>query len=157
MTKLKLFLITLIAVFSLSVQAEIITGKVIKVADGDTLTLLTDSNKKIRIRLAGIDAPERKQPFGNSAKEILAKLVFQKKILIETQTKDRYRRTVGIVFLDNQNVNNELVRQGMAWVYKKYTDNETLYKLEDKAKTRRIGLWADETPIAPWDWRRGNR
>ena len=138
-------------------QAEIITGKVIKVADGDTLTLLTDSNKKIRIRLAGIDAPERKQPFGNSAKEILAKLVFQKKILIETQTKDRYRRTVGIVFLDNQNVNNELVRQGMAWVYKKYTDNETLYKLEDKAKTRRIGLWADETPIAPWDWRRGNR
>ena len=79
MTKLKLFLITLIAVFSLSVQAEIVTGKVIKVADGDTLTLLTDSNKKIRIRLAGIDAPERKQPFGNSAKEILAKLVFQKK------------------------------------------------------------------------------
>ena len=75
MTKLKLFLITLIAVFSLSVQAEIVTGKVIKVADGDTLTLLTDSNKKIRIRLAGIDAPERKQPFGNSSKEILAKLV----------------------------------------------------------------------------------
>ena len=157
MTKLKLFLITLIAVFSLSVQAEIITGKVIKIADGDTLTLLTDSNKKIRIRLAGIDAPERKQPFGNSAKEILAKLVFQKKILIETQTRDRYGRIVGTVFLDNQNVNNELIRQGMAWVYKKYTDNEILYELENKAKTNRVGLWADENPIAPWDWRRGKR
>jgi len=79
MTKLKLFLIILIAVFSLSAQAKIIRGKVIWIADGDTLTLLTDSNKKIRIRLAGIDTPEKKQPFGNSAKEILAKLVFQKK------------------------------------------------------------------------------
>jgi endonuclease YncB( thermonuclease family) len=69
MTKLKLFLITLIAVFSLSTQAEIIRGKVIKIADGDTLTLLADSNKKIRIRLAGIDTPEKKQPFGNSAKK----------------------------------------------------------------------------------------
>jgi endonuclease YncB( thermonuclease family) len=157
MTKLKLFLIILIALFSLSAQAEIIRGKVIKIADGDTLTLLTDSDKKIRIRLAGIDTPERKQPFGNTAKNALAKLVFQKKILIETQTKDRYGRIVGTVFLDNQNVNNELIRQGMAWVYKKYTDNEILYELEAQAKTRRIGLWADETPIAPWDWRRGTR
>ena len=157
MTKLKLFLIILIALFSLSAQAEIIRGKVIKIADGDTLTLLTDSDKKIRIRLAGIDTPERKQPFGNTAKNALAKLVFQKKILIETQTKDRYGRIVGTVFLDNQNVNNELIRQGMAWVYKKYTDNEILYELEAQAKTRRIGLWADETPIAPWDWRRGKR
>ena len=80
-----------------------------------------------------------------------------KKILIETQTKDRYGRTVGMVFLDNLNVNNELVRQSMAWVYRKYTDNEILYELEAQAKTRRIGLWADETPIAPWDWRRGKR
>jgi len=157
MTKLKLFLIILIALFSLSAQAEIIRGKVIKIADGDTLTLLTDSDKKIRIRLAGIDTPERKQPFGNTAKNALAKLVFQKKILIETQTKDRYGRTVGIVFLDNQSINNELVRQGMAWVYKKYTNNKTLYELENKAKTKMVGLWADENPIAPWDWRRGKR
>ena len=157
MTKLKLFLIILIALFSLSAQAEIIRGKVIKIADGDTLTLLTDSDKKIRIRLAGIDTPERKQPFGNTAKNALAKLVFQKKILIETQTKDRYGRIVGTVFLDNQNVNNELIRQGMAWVYKKYTNNKTLYELENKAKTKMVGLWADENPIAPWDWRRGKR
>ena len=157
MTKLKLFLIILIALFSLSAQAEIIRGKVIKIADGDTLTLLTDSDKKIRIRLAGIDTPERKQPFGNTAKNVLAKLVFQKEIQIEVLTKDRYGRTVGIVFLDNQNVNYELVRKGMAWAYKRYTDDGLLYKLEDEAKKRRIGLWADENPIAPWDWRRGKR
>ena len=157
MTKFKLFLIILIALYSLSAQAEIIRGKVIKIADGDTLTLLTDSNKKIKIRLAGIDTPERKQSFGNTAKNALAKLVFQKEVQIEVRTKDRYGRTVGIVFLDNQNVNYELVRKGMAWAYKKYTDNEILYELEAQAKTRRIGLWADETPIAPWDWRRGTR
>ena len=157
MTKLKLFLIILIALFSLSAQTEIIRGKVIKIADGDTLTLLTDSNKKIKIRLAGIDTPERKQSFGNTAKNALAKLVFHKKILIEKQTKDRYGRTIGVVFLNNKNVNNELVRQGMAWVYKKYTDNKILYELEAQAKTRRIGLWADANPIAPWDWRRGKR
>ena len=79
------------------------------------------------------------------------------KMLIEAQTKDRYGRTVGVVFLDNQNVNNELVRQSMAWVYKKYTDNKILDELEAQAKNRRIGLWADENPIAPWDWRRGKR
>ena len=157
MAKLKLFLIILIALFSLSAQTEIIRGKVIKIADGDTLTLLTDSNKKIKIRLAGIDTPERKQSFGDTAKNALAKLVFHKKILIETQTKDRYGRTIGVVFLNNKNVNNELVRQGMAWVYKKYTDNKILYELEAQAKTRRIGLWADANPIAPWDWRRGKR
>ena len=84
-----------------------------------------------------------------------------KKILIETQTKDSYGRTAGVVSLDDQNVNNELVKQSMAWEYKKYTDNETLCELEAQdeleaqAKTRRIGLWADENPVAPWDWRRG--
>jgi len=80
-----------------------------------------------------------------------------KKILIETQTKDSYGRTAGIVSLNDKNVNNELVKQSMAWEYKKYTDNETLCELEAQAKTRRIGLWADANPIAPWDWRRGKR
>ena len=157
MNKLKLFLVTLIFLFSLSAQASIIRGVVVKIADGDSLTLLTDSNKQIRIRLAGIDTPERKQSFGNTAKNALVKLVFQKEVKIKVRTKDRYGRTVGIVFLDNQNVNYELVRKGMAWAYKRYTDNELLYKLEDEAKKRRIGLWADENPIAPWDWRRGKR
>ena len=141
----------------MSAQAKTIEGLVVKIADGDTLTLLTSSNKKIKIRLAGIDTPEIKQPFGNKAKQALAKLVFQKKALIEVQTKDRYGRTVGVVFVDGQNVNYELVRQGMAWVYRKYTNDEILYGLEAQAKTKKTGLWADAKSIAPWSWRKGVR
>jgi endonuclease YncB( thermonuclease family) len=157
MNKLKLIIISLFLIFSLSAQAKIIEGLVVKIADGDTLTLLTSSNKKIKIRLAGIDTPEIKQPFGSKAKQALAKLVFQKKALIEVQTKDRYGRTIGIVFVDGQNVNYELVRQGMAWVYRKYTNDEILYGLEAQAKTKKTGLWADAKSIAPWSWRKGVR
>tara|TARA_B110000879_G_C11024136_1_gene452112 strand:- start:156 stop:629 length:474 start_codon:yes stop_codon:yes gene_type:complete len=157
MKKLKLLIVPLFLIFNLSAQAEIIEGLVVKIADGDTLTLLTGSNEKIKVRLAGIDTPERKQPFGSEAKQALSKLVFQKKALIEVETKDRYGRTVGIVFVDGQNINYELVRQGMAWVYRKYTNDEILYELEAQAKTKKTGLWADAKPIAPWSWRKGVR
>jgi endonuclease YncB( thermonuclease family) len=157
MKKLKLLIVPLFLIFNLSAQAETIQGLVVKIADGDTLTLLTGSNEKIKVRLAGIDTPERKQPFGSEAKQALSKLVFQKKALIEVETKDRYGRTVGIVFVDGQNINYELVRQGMAWVYRKYTNDEILYELEAQAKTKKTGLWADAKPIAPWSWRKGVR
>ena len=157
MKKLKLLIVPLFLIFNLSAQAEIIEGLVVKIADGDTLTLLTGSNEKIKVRLAGIDTPERKQPFGSEAKQALSKLVFQKKALIEVETKDRYGRTVGIVFVDGQNINYELVRQGMAWVYRKYNNDEILYELEAQAKTKKTGLWADAKPIAPWSWRKGVR
>ena len=157
MKKLNLLIVPLFLIFNLSAQAETIQGLVVKIADGDTLTLLTSSNEKIKVRLAGIDTPERKQPFGSEAKQALSKLVFQKKALIEVETKDRYGRTVGIVFVDGQNINYELVRQGMAWVYRKYTNDEILYELEAQAKTKKTGLWADAKPIAPWSWRKGVR
>ena len=157
MKKLKLLIVPLFLIFNLSAQAETIQGLVVKIADGDTLTLLTGSNEKIKVRLAGIDTPERKQPFGSEAKQALSKLVFQKKALIEVETKDRYGRTVGIVFVDGQNINYELVRQGMALVYRKYTNDEILYELEAQAKTKKTGLWADAKPIAPWSWRKGVR
>ena len=83
--------------------------------------------------------------------------LFQKKALIEVETKDRYGRTVGIVIVDGQNINYELVRQGMAWVYRKYTDDEILFGLEAQAKIKKLGLWSDEKPITPWNWRRGER
>ena len=157
MKKLKLLIVPLFLIFNLSAQAETIQGLVVKIADGDTLTLLTGSNEKIKVRLAGIDTPERKQPFGSEAKQALSELVFQKKALIEVETKDRYGRTVGIVFVDGQNINYELVKQGMAWVYRKYTNDEILYELEAQAKTKKTGLWADAKPIAPWSWRKGVR
>jgi endonuclease YncB( thermonuclease family) len=157
MKKLKLLIVPLFFIFNLLAQAETTEGLVVKIADGDTLTLLTSSNEKIKVRLACIDTPERKQPFGSEAKQALSKLVFQKKALIEVETKDRYGRTVGIVIVDGQNINYELVRQGMAWVYRKYTDDEILFRLEAQARMKKLGLWSDEKPIEPWSWRRGER
>ena len=147
----------LLLLFTLSAQAETLEGKVIKIADGDTLTLLTPSNQQVKIRLAGVDTPERKQPFGNKAKQALSNLAFQKQALVEIAAKDRYGRTIGVVFVDGLNVNAELVKQGMAWVYRKYTDDERLYILESEAKQAKRGLWLDENPIPPWEWRRGKR
>jgi len=149
--------VPLFLLFTLSAQAEILEGKVVKISDGDTLTLLTSSSQQIKVRLAGIDTPERKQPFGNKAKQALANLAFQKQALIEVEAKDRYGRTVGVVFVDGLNVNAELVKQGMAWVYRKYTDDKRLYTLESEAKQAKRGLWLDENPIPPWEWRRGRR
>jgi len=139
------------------VQAETLEGTVVKITDGDTLTLLTPSSQQVKIRLAGIDTPERKQPFGNRAKQALSSLAFQKQALIEVEAKDRYGRIVGTVFVDGQNVNAELARQGMAWVYRKYAKDKVLYDLEAQAKEEKLGLWVDEKPIAPWEWRRGKR
>jgi len=150
-------LLPLLLLFTLSAQAETLEGKVIKIADGDTLTLLTPSNQQVKIRLAGIDTPEKRQPFGNRAKQALSNLAFQKQALIEVEAKDRYGRTVGTVFVGSQNLNAELVKQGMAWVYRKYTSDKRLYVLESEAKQTKRGLWLDENPIPPWDWRRGRR
>ena len=147
----------LLLLFTLSAQTETLEGKVIKIADGDTLTLLTPSNQQVKIRLAGIDTPEKKQPFGNKAKQALSNLAFQKQALVEIAAKDRYGRTIGVVFVDGLNVNAELVKQGMAWVYRKYTDDERLYVLESEAKQAKRGLWLDKNPIPPWEWRRGKR
>jgi len=102
-------LTTLFFLLSLAVQADTLEGNVVKIADGDTLTLLTSTNEQVKIRLAGIDTPEKKQPFGNKAKQALANLAFQKQALIEVEAKDRYGRTVGVVFVDGHNVNYELV------------------------------------------------
>ena len=150
-------LLPLLLLFTLSAQAETLEGKVVKIADGDTLTLLTSSNEQVKVRLAGIDTPERKQPFGNKAKQALSSLAFQKQALIEAETKDRYGRTVGVVFVDGLNVNHELVKQGIAWVYRKYTSDKRLYALESEAKQSKRGLWLQENPIPPWEWRRGRR
>ena len=150
-------LLPLLLLFTLSTQAETLEGKVVKIADGDTLTILTSTNQQVKVRLAGIDTPERKQPFGNRAKQALSSLAFQKQALVEIETKDRYGRTVGVVFVDGLNVNHELVKQGIAWVYRKYTSDKRLYALESEAKQSKRGLWLQENPIPPWVWRRGRR
>jgi len=153
--KLATTLIFLLAV--LTVQAATLQGKVVHITDGDTLTILTNANEQVTIRLAGIDTPEKAQPFGNKAKQALAALSFQKQASVEVETKDRYGRTVGRVIVNGKDVNAELVRQGMAWVYRKYTNDQKLYALEAKAKQEKRGLWASDKPIEPWLWRKGKR
>jgi micrococcal nuclease len=157
---MRLFKLTTTLIFLLAsfiAHAATLQGKVVHIADGDTLTILTNANEQVKIRLAGIDTPEKAQPFGKKAKQALAALTFQKQASVEVETKDRYGRTVGRVLVGRLDVNAELVGQGMAWVYRKYTDDQKLYALEAKAKHAKRGLWATDHPIEPWLWRKGKR
>jgi len=132
-------------------------GKVVSIADGDTLTLLID-NIQYRIRLAEIDTPEKKQPYGTKARQALSKLVFGEEIKVNVQTTDRYGRSVARVYADDVDVCAELVRQGMAWVYRKYVKDESLFDMEQEAQNASRGLWSlpESQRVPPWEWRRGN-
>lgn len=132
------------------------TGKVVKVADGDTITVLR-GREQIKIRLAGIDAPEKAQPFGNVARQSMSETLFGKEVRVVEQGRDRYGRTIGRVYQGDIDVSAEQIKQGMAWVYRKYTQETALYQLEDEAKQRRHGLWADAEPTPPWAWRKKTR
>ena len=130
---------------------------VISVADGDTLTVLCNGSKQVKIRLSEIDAPEKRQPFGNRSMQSLSGMCLQKKAKIKPQTKDRYGRTVARVICDGIDANEEQVKRGMAWVYDKYVRDRNLYPIQDKARKSKIGLWADNKPIKPWEYRRQNK
>ena len=136
--------------------AATLEGRVVKIADGDTLTMLVDGRQE-RIRLSDIDTPERKQPFGMRAKQALAEMTFGKTISVFTTTRDRYGRVIGHITVEGIDVNAELVRLGYAWVYRRYSNDAELLRLEATARTKGLGLWADRNPIPPWEWRRGRR
>ena len=110
-----------------------------------------------KIRLSDIDTPERKQPFGTRTKQALSELAFGKHARVVEVTKDRYGRIVGRVYVDGLNVNAVLVRGRYAWVYRKYSQDGELLKLEAQARENRLGLWAEPNPIPPWEWRRGRK
>ena len=130
-------------------------GKVVSVADGDTFTMLTREKKQIKVRLHGIDCPERKQAFGQVAKTYASDLVFGKEVKLTVSDKDRYGRTVAIVELENGQILNEMLLQaGLAWHYKKYDKNPEWAIMENKARRLRKGLWKDKNPKAPWDFRK---
>ena len=130
---------------------------VVGIADGDTLTVLCNGSKQVKIRLSEIDAPEKRQPFGNRSKQSLSGMCLQKKAKIKPQTKDRYGRTVARVICDGVDANEEQIKRGMAWVYDKYVRDQSLYSIQDKARASKIGLWADNKPIKPWEYRRANK
>lgn len=139
--------------------ADILTGRVVHVADGDTVTVLDDSKHQHKIRLMGIDAPERKQAYGRVSGKHLADLVAGKVVSVEWHKHDKYQRIVGKVLQNGQDVCLEQVKAGLAWHYKKYEGEQTpqeraMYAAaEDKARTSHRGLWKDVNPVPPWRWR----
>lgn len=131
--------------------------KVIGVKDGDTFVLLMDG-KEQTVRFAHIDCPEKKQPFGKKAKQFVSDLSFGTYVTLIVDDKnkyDRYQRIIAEIILeDGRNLNKELVKNGLAWHFKKYSDNEEYAQLENKARINKIGIWSEANPIPPWDWRK---
>jgi|SRR5689334_15820699 len=130
-------------------------SSVIGILDGDTIEVL-HNNRPERIRLSGIDCPEKRQAYGTKAKQATSDLVFGKKVTLETHGTDKYGRTIADVSLpDGMNVSLELVRNGWCWWYQKYApDNVILAELQRRARRSGLGLWADPNPVPPWEWRK---
>jgi micrococcal nuclease len=148
---------------SISVGAATLTGKVIGISDGDTIDVLDSSKTTHRIRLAGIDAPEKAQPFGQRSKEHLSDSVFGKQVVVQGGKIDKYGRTVGKILVNGFDANLEQVRAGFAWHYKAYAseqsaDDRSLYSAaEDKARAQHLGLWGEKKQMPPWEWRHGGK
>lgn len=143
---------------SWSAPAYELSGKVTKIADGDTLTIVDAQRVKHKIRLYGIDTPEYDQPYFGAAKRALSALVANKTVGIDIKDTDSYGRTVGVVYVEGRSVNVHMVRNGHAWWYKRYAGlNETLREAQEHAQAYELGLWKDPSPVAPWDWRRQRR
>ena len=132
-------------------------GRVVGISDGDTFTLLTADHVSYKIRLHGIDAPEKKQDFGNRSKQMLSNLIAGKDVIVQDRGKDRYGRTIGMVMLNELNINEEMLRQGMAWHFLKYDKNPRWSELEGAAREAHIGLWSQPGAVAPWDWRKAKK
>ena len=153
---LKFTLGALCVLYLSAAQAASFSGKVVGIADGDTLTVLTASKKQHKIRLAEIDAPEKHQPFGSKSKQSLSDLCFGKEAEVSPRVKDRYQRIVARVKCGGVDANAEQVNRGMAWVYRRYAKDHDLYVLEHGAKAEKRGLWADSSPTPPWQWRKNS-
>lgn len=144
-------------------HADRLSGKVVRVLDGDTVEVLDANRRTQRVRLAGIDAPESGQPYGTQAKRVLSKAVAGETVVVDWHKRDRYDRLVGRLLLDGADVNLALVRSGDAWWYRQYageqspSDRRRYEAAEQAARRERVGLWQDAHPIAPWDWRSGKQ
>ena len=133
-------------------------GKVIAIADGDTFTLLDSDNRQERVRLYGVDCPEKNQPFGQVARKRLSALVFGKPVRLESRGRDRYKRVLALVWVnDTVLVNTQLLKEGLAWHYDRYDDDPQWEALEQVAREERVGLWTEPSPTEPWNWRKADR
>ena len=127
-----------------------ISGKVVDVTDGDTIKVLSD--RVYKIRLAEIDAPEKKQAYGTQSKEELSKKILHKnvKVFWEHTHRDRF---IGKVYLGERYINKEMIKEGWAWHYSQYSKSDELHALEYSARYHHLGLWKDKNPVPPWEYR----
>lgn len=151
------FLFPLLFLVHVLLHAQVLKAKVVKISDGDTFTALLDNDQKIRVRLHGIDCPEKGQDFGNVAKEYISNLIAGKSVTILPTKTDRYGRTVAIVKVDTTNVNESLLRAGLAWHYKEYDHTARWTDLENQARNHHRKIWSAKDPTPPWQWRKRKR
>ncbi len=148
---------------AIGAQAASLVGKVIGVADGDTITVLDAERVQHKVRLAGIDAPESRQAYGTRSRQNLSSLVYRQQVNVEWYKRDRYGRLVGVVRVEGADVNLAQIALGLAWWYREYqseqapADRARYAEAERGAQAQQLGLWADAAPIPPWEWRRARR
>jgi micrococcal nuclease len=136
----------------LIIQDTWYAGRILSVTDGDTFVMqLKEGN--IRVRLEGIDAPEKKQPFSHESKTFLEKYL-NKECRLQKTGVDRFGRTLGVLWVNGVNINLLMVKEGYAWHFKKYSKDKVLAEAEADARKNKTGLWKEPEPIAPWDWRK---
>lgn len=131
------------------------SAKVIKVSDGDTITVLTQNKESIKVRLYGIDAPETKQDFGKASKQYLSSLISGRIVEVKSNGQDRYGRVLGTIYLDNADINAKTVEEGYAWAFVKYS--KIYAAQQSKAIKNKAGLWRQKDPQAPWDFRKAKK
>ena len=148
-----LFFALTLLITPLAVGGELLKGRVIGVLDGDTITLLDQNSTSQRIRLAQIDAPEKRQAFGQRSKQSLSDLAFNREAEVQVETRDRYGRLVGKVLIGGIDINLEQILLGMAWVYRQYAKDPAYFKAESQAREAKKGLWVDSDPTPPWLFR----
>ena len=148
---------------SLAIQAATLTGTVVGISDGDTIKVLDSNKKEHKIRLMGIDAPEKSQAFGTASKQSLSNYIYQKEVTVEYKKKDRYQRILGKVILDKQDICLTMISDGMAWHYKDYEkeqskiDRDLYSQAELNARNDKIGLWGVKDAINPKEYRATKR
>lgn len=150
-------LFTILLLTPLLASANELTGTVVGISDGDTLTVLNAQKKQVKIRLAEIDAPESKQAFGTQSKQSLADLCFKKSVVVDDKGTDKYKRTLGRIKCAGVDANAEQVKRGFAWAYRQYLTDQSIASLEESAKAAGLGLWADAAPTPPWEFRHGGK
>jgi endonuclease YncB( thermonuclease family) len=144
-------------------EERVLVGRVVAVTDGDTVTLLVAGHEQHKVRIGGIDAPEKSQPFGQRSRQSLSDLLMDRSVQAQARKRDRYGRWVATVWVDGTDAGLRQIQRGMGWHYKAYEKEQpqaervAYAEAEDLARARRVGLWADRAPVPPWDYRKARR